>query len=154
MATKTAPVRSRGGAANARRILRELILIVLAQTNGRAQTSEVLRSVRKRAEEYVPREWQKPHPPYRSRIELYVAFERASLRDAGLLDATQRGIWKLSKAGWNLAEKLTAGWNEGRSKPKVSTEALTHKGVKSWLGRVAGSFRDEPDFDTVLKLGR
>ena len=152
MATKTAPVRPRGISANARRILRELILIALAEADGRARASSVLQTVRERAEAFVPVDWRKPHPPYRTRIDLYTAFERASLRDAGLLDPKERGIWKLTEAGWHQAKQLMAAWSNGGGKPKLSTEPL--KSGRSWLGRVAGSLRDEPEFAEVLRLGR
>jgi hypothetical protein len=154
MATKAAPRRPRGRSANARRILRELIFIALAEANGSARASSVLRTVRQRAEDLVPVEWRKPHLPYRSRIELYAAFERASLRDAGLIDATEHGIWKLTPAGWIQAKQLMAAWRNGEGKPRILPEALTPKSGRNWIGRVAGSLRDEPAFAEVLRLGR
>ncbi|SRR6266487_2683947 len=154
MTTRAAVSRPRGISANARRILRELILITLGEANGQARASSVLENVRERAKAFVPAEWQKPHPPYRTRIDLYAAFERASLRDAGLIDPTERGIWKLTPAGWNQARQLIASWSDGGGKPRVSAQALSPKGGRNWLGRVAGSLRNEPDFDEVLRLGR
>src|SRR5438552_5044559 len=114
--------RPSGVAGNARRILREFILKTLAELGGRAKASVVLRAVRDASEPYVPPEWRNPHPPYQSRTELYAAFERANLRDSGLLDATEYGYWKLTPAGWQQAKKIAKAWKKGTAKPTVPLE--------------------------------
>ena len=146
--------RPAGAAANGRRILRELILTTVARAGGQARASSVLRSVRDAGAPYVPAEWHQPHPPYRSRIELYTAFERTTLRNAGLLDASARGIWKLTPAGWECARKLLKGWQKGSAKPLASPQQLPGHGNAEWIGRILGSMRDEPDFAEVVRLGR
>src|SRR5206468_3998365 len=113
-----------GDAGNARRILRELILQSLAQFGGRARASAVLRAVRSAAEPIVPAEWRRPHPPYRSRIELYTAFERATLRSAGLLDASERGYWVLTKSGKVQADKLMRARRNGKAMPNMPVEQV------------------------------
>ena len=154
MSSKAAPFRPRGVSANARRILRELILIALAEMDGQARASSVLQTVRERAEGLVPGEWQKPHPPYRTRVDLYTAFERATLRDLGLIDGTERGYWKLTLAGWGQAKKVAKAWKNGTAKPTASSEQVLWQGDAGWIGRILGSMRDEPDFSEVVRLGR
>ena len=146
--------RPAGAAANGRRVLRELILTTVARAGGSARASSVLRSVRDAGAPYLPAAWEQPHPPYRSRIELYTAFERATLRDAGLLDASERGIWKLTPAGWEQARKLLKRWEDANAKRSARREQLPWGGKAGWIGRILGSMRDEPDFAEVVRLGR
>jgi hypothetical protein len=131
----------------ARKILRELVLTSLAQMGGRAAASSVLSMVKDAASARLPKEWNRPHPPYRSRADMYIAFERATLRDRGFLDGGERGYWRLTPAGWNEAKRLLAGKGEHAKKVAWEKDA-------GWIGQIAGSMSDMPEFLEVLRLGR
>ena len=142
--------RPTGRAGAVRKLLRDSILRTLAQIGGRAPAASVLRSVARASEADVPADWKKPHPPYRSRLELYIAFERATLRDLGLLDASERGVWKLTEAGWREGRRLL----DTSSHHGDDISVRSWEKTAGWLGRVAGSMSQYPEYLEVLKLGR
>ncbi len=50
-----------------------------------------------------------------------------------------------------IEERLTAVEHElAELKRKTPTE----RDGKSWIERIAGTFRDDPDFDEIVRLGR
>jgi hypothetical protein len=139
-----------GRAGLARKTLRETILKTLVELGGRAPAASVLRAVAHAAKASVPADWRKPHPPYRSRLELYIAFERASLRDLKLLDASERGVWKLTEAGWREGRRVM----DGTTQHDQDVDVMLWEKSAGWLGRVAGSMSRYPEYQEVLRLGR
>lgn len=98
--------RPRGPYGEARRYIRELVLVVLRGLGGEGQTEQVLDEVHARAAKHLAGSWLTPHGAYRSRIRMAAAFERKTLSNEGLVQSEVRGRWCLSEEGRSLASRI------------------------------------------------
>ena len=44
--------------------------------------------------------------------------------------------------------------NAGRELAELKRKTRPERDGKSWIERIAGTFRDDPDFDEIVRLGR
>jgi restriction system protein len=97
------------------------LLDYLREVGGESKASEAARNV---ADQVVtdPKERQRLNKSGGNAIENEVAWARNNLREAGLIDGSVRGIWKLTPTGWQTVLTLSEAVELGRHSKIIASK--------------------------------